>query len=129
MKYLIAAFIAVLPCVTLANVSFVCSIEGYYPQSDFTARFVDDEKPIYVDRYTGEITHPFLGNTYYPNIILLSSGFGGWGFKVISFSPRPKTPSEGGVHSHYFEIITFENGETKPFRAISDGVNFWGTCR
>jgi hypothetical protein len=129
MKHWIAALISVIPSFAFAAVSFVCTIEGYYPPSSTTEALGNKDKPIYVDRYTGEITHPWLGNTYYSNIVLLSSGFGGWGFKVISFSPRPDTPTAGGVASHYVEIETFAEGKGKPFAAISSGVNYWGTCR
>lgn len=124
-----ALMLLMLPNASNAGVSYVCRIEGYHSLVEVNREIFALDDPLYVDRQSGQITHPWLGNTYYAHIVLLSSGSDEWSFKVISFSPRPESPDKGGVHSHWFEILTWEDGVKKPFQGSSDNMSFWGSCQ
>ncbi len=107
--------------------SYVCQILGFQvapgPNSD-DLQWVGDlamKTSVAIDRNTGRVIHPSIGNTSFQQVILLNRGSAGWSFKSIA-------DSGNGGNVRYYEVQEFAEGPNKPFVAIADGIAYWGTC-
>jgi len=80
------------------------------------------ETTVAIDRKTGRVIHPVIGNTNFNNVTLLNEGSASWSFKAFADS------GEGG-HVRYYEVHEYDEGEAKPFIAVANGVAFLGECR
>ncbi|WBU58729.1 hypothetical protein [Paracoccus sediminicola] len=80
------------------------------------------ETTVAIDRITGRVIHPVIGNTSFSNVTLLNEGSASWGFKALADS------GEGG-HVRYYEVQEYDEGDVKTFLAIADGIAFFGECR
>lgn len=80
------------------------------------------ETTVAIDRDTGRVIHPTIGNTVFPVITVLNRGSDQWSFKVMADS------GEGG-HVRFYEVHEYVEGTVKPLVAVVDGIAFWGTCR
>jgi hypothetical protein len=86
------------------------------------------ETLLVVDRKTGRVDHPTLGNMYM-DVTLLDHGTSEWGFKLLSESKKNGGAPVGGRHTVYIEVREFENSIDKPLAIIAGGILYWGTCR
>ncbi len=76
------------------------------------------EDTVAIDRVTGRVIHPVIGNTSFNNVTLLNEGSASWGFKAIADS------GEGG-HIRYYEVHEYDEGASKAFLAVADGIAFF----
>jgi len=80
------------------------------------------ETTVAIDRKTGRVIHPVIGNTSFNYVTLLNEGSDSWSFKVLADSGK-------GGHVRYYEVHEYDEGAAKPFLAVSDGIVFAGECR
>lgn len=107
--------------------SYVCQIASFKtPGTNTESReWVGEtamETTVAIDRGTGRVIHPVIGNTSFNNVTLLNEGSASWGFKALADS------GEGG-HVRYYEVHEYDEGAVKAFLAVADGIAFFGECR
>jgi hypothetical protein len=128
---LLALAVALLPSTGNAGpFSYVCQIEGFQAppgQDTEGSRYFGEMAmgtPLNIDRDTGRVIHPVIGNESYhtADVTLINRGSEGWSFKAIA-------GAEFSGHIRYYEVHEYEDGPDKPFLAVADGVAYWGTCR
>ena len=125
----LAATLIVLPQSPSAGpTSYVCEITGFQipPAPDAELReWVGKEAmktTVAIDRMTGRIIHPVIGNTSFTHVTLLNRGSRlAWNFKALADS------GDGG-HVRYYEVHETVPDPKKTFLAVADGIAFWGTC-
>ena len=85
------------------------------------------QQSLAIDRRTGAIIHPIMGNTTYRTTTVLDYGNESWAFRVLSESgTTPDDPSGG--HIVYAEVGEYADGHRKPFLAIESGIAYFGYC-
>lgn len=109
--------------------SYLCEITSYLPADgeagpeDWVAENAMDT-PVAIDRASGMVIHPYIGNSTFLHREVLDPGSEEWGFKVIAYSsPQPNR------HLRYVEAQEYAEGPEKPFLAVSDDVAYAGTCQ
>lgn len=116
-----------LPSVSLASSDYYwCKLEAIVETSHepetaeyWLERYKVEE--ILVNRSTGEVTHPGLGNIMFDTIELIHGGDSGNGFKVIS-------RSNNGWQVHYMVVEQYSSAVAKKF-LIVEGMTVWrGLC-
>lgn len=112
--------------------TYVCQIYGFNaPSTDEGGAYIGKmamDAVLVIDRKTGRVSHPTLGNTYM-DVTLLDYGTSDWGFKLISESKKNGGAPSGGRHVLYIEVKEFEGSREKPLAIISEGVVYWGACK
>ncbi len=78
------------------------------------------EQAFTIDRKTGRVIHPVLGNANALERIILTSGDSSSRFRLLS-----RWPSGEGM---YVEVQEFEEGPRKPFIAVLDMRAYFGFC-
>ncbi|MFG6552462.1 hypothetical protein [Sulfitobacter sp. 1A16808] len=106
--------------------SYICEITDFnIPGGDVENReWVGEaamETTVAIDRKTGRVIHPTIGNASFTNVTVLNEGSPSWGFKVLA-------DSGNGGHIRYYEVHEHDVGATKAFLAVSDGIAFIGRC-
>jgi hypothetical protein len=124
----LAAVLALLPGVPNAGGgSYVCEIDGFQLPPAQDAELLEwvgelaMETTVAIDRETGRVIHPVIGNTSFNDITVLNRGSGSWSFKALADS------GDGG-HVRYYEVSEYVESAEKPFVVVADGIAFWGTC-
>ena len=109
--------------------SYICQITDYkVPGSNINVKnseWVGEaamETTVAIDRKTGRVIHPVIGNTSFNNVTLLNEGSASWGFKAFA-------DSGAGGHVRYYEVHEYDVGAVKAFLAVADGIAFLGECR
>jgi len=107
--------------------SYVCQITDFkIPGTNTDGREwvgkTATETTVTINRRTGRVIHPIIGNTNFNNVTLLNEGSASWGFKALADS------GEGG-HVRYYEVHEYDEGAVKAFLAVADGIAFFGECR
>tara|TARA_R110002049_G_scaffold306707_1_gene505645 strand:+ start:2209 stop:2595 length:387 start_codon:yes stop_codon:yes gene_type:complete len=127
MRVLFFALIVLAPSSISAGISsYICEITDFkMPGADTENREWLGETAmktsVAIDRRTGRVIHPVIGNTSFNNVTLLNEGSASWSFKVFADS------GEGG-NVRYYEVHEYDPGATKAFLAVSDGIAFIGEC-
>jgi hypothetical protein len=128
-----ASLTAQLGAAEAAPFSYICTVQSYHdPEgpndgSDWLGKMAM-ETTVAIDRRTGAIIHPVLGNTGYRKTTVLDFGGEEWSFKVLSESGHlPNDPPIGG-NTLYVEVEEFDEGFQKPFVAIQGGTAYLGYC-
>lgn len=80
------------------------------------------ETTVAIDRKTGRVVHPVIGNTSFNSVTLLNEGSRSWAFKALADSGQ-------GGHIRYYEVHEQDEGAVKTFLAVADGIAFFGECR
>ena len=128
MRNLITGLLLIVPHVLMAGPSsYVCDITDFrIPGTNTENReWVGEtamETTVAIDRRTGRVIHPVIGNTSFNNVTLLNEGSASWGFKAFSDS------GEGG-NVRYYEVHEYDESAVKTFLAVADGIAFFGECR
>ena len=128
MRSLLLGLLLVVPhSLTAGPSSYVCQITDFkIPGANTENReWVGEtamETAVAIDRETGRVIHPVIGNTSFNSVTLLNEGSDSWGFKALADS------GEGG-HIRYYEVHEYDEGAVKPFLAVADGIVFFGECR
>ena len=112
---------------TAGTTNYVCKITDFKsPGEDNEDKHwigeIAKESMVAIDRATGLVDHPVIGNVSFRNTVLLNKGSSSWNFKVIS-------DSGNGGHVRSYEVHEIDEGVSKGFVAISDGTAFIGSCR
>ena len=109
--------------------SYRCTIENYFVANQPGKReWVAQQamkSEVIVDRRTGRVFHPAIGNEYFENVIVLDKGSSEWSFKSLAFVQSEQT---GGSFVRYIEVYEFEEGEVKRFMAVAEGITYSGVC-
>ncbi|MBF9029773.1 hypothetical protein HKCCE3408_05135 [Rhodobacterales bacterium HKCCE3408] len=119
------ALIVTVPCASDAGpYSYICEIEGFFTAIDSIAWLGDEamETSVAIDRDTGLVIHPVIGNSGISDVTLLNRGSEDWAFKVIA-------DTGGGGNVVYHEVLEYVDGSDKPLLAIAGSIAYWGTCR
>lgn len=128
MRNLILGLLLVFPQSLMAGLSsYVCEITDFrIPGTDTeNEEWVGEaamETTVAIDRKTGRVIHPTIGNTSFNNVTLLNEGSASWAFKSFADS------GEGG-HIRYYEVHEYDEGPVKTFLAVASGIAFFGECR
>jgi len=115
-----------------APYSYICTVEAYHGPKDDEG-LVDYlgnlamETTVAIDRRTGAIIHPILGNTTYRTTTVLNYGNESWAFRVLSESGTTQDDPSGG-HIVYAEVAEYAEGFRKPFLAVDRGIAYFGYC-
>jgi hypothetical protein len=124
-----AAAMAIFPSLSTAGpTSYSCEIEGFkIPPAEGSEQLewvgINAMKTtVGIDRMTGRVIHPSIGNTSFNEINLLNFGSSDWSFKVVA------DDGEGGW-VRYYEVEEYSASVQKPFLAVADGILYWGSCR
>lgn len=116
---------------TAGPFSYICEIEGFLVPpgqetegSQYLGKTVMETPFLDIDRDTGRVAHPLIGNESYfaEDVTLIDRGSERWSFKAIA-------GTEVAGHVRYYEVHEYVDGPDKPLLAVADGVAYWGTCR
>lgn len=127
-RSLFLSFLFVVPHSLAAGLSsYVCQITDFKIPGENTKNreWIGEaamETTVAIDRRTGRVIHPVIGNTSFNSVTLLNEGSASWGFKALADS------GEGG-HIRYYEVHEYDEGAIKSFLAVADGIAFFGECR
>lgn len=106
--------------------SYICTITDFLgpPGMPIGTAEMAAETTLAIDRITGRVIHPILGNTSFPFIEVIDPGSDEWSFKVFARS------AADGPHMHvwYYQVDEYETGLVKPFLAVGEGFAFVGSC-
>ena len=115
-----------------ATYSYICTVETFHGPKDDVGRVdflgkLAMKTTVAIDRRTGAIIHPIMGNTAYRTTTVLDYGNESWAFRVLSESgTSPDDPSGGNII--YVEVAEYAEGYRKPFLAIESGIAYLGYC-
>jgi hypothetical protein len=129
-----ASLIAQLSAAAAAPFSYICTIQSYHNPEGPTAGVVffgelAMETTMAIDRRTGAIIHPVLGNTAYRKTTVLDFGDKEWSFKALSESGHnPNEPNPIGGNTVYIEVAEFTDAIQKPFIVVQSGTVYLGYC-
>lgn len=109
--------------------SYICTVEAVHsPEGEVDAYgTLAQETTVAIDRRTGAIIHPVIGNTTYRTTTVLEYGSEDWSFRVLSESGTASDDPTGG-NVVYAEVAEYKEGFRKPFLAVKDGVAYMGYC-
>lgn len=108
--------------------SYVCSIEGFQVAPGPNAESLEwvgelaTQTTVAIDRATGLVIHPVIGNTGFVQVTLMHRGSDTTSFRSIA-------DSGSGGNARYYEVLEFTEGSEKPFVAIAEGIAYWGSCQ
>lgn len=106
--------------------SYTCSIENFHSPSSMSKSFdwigqQAMKSQVGIDRNTGRVIHPVIGNTSFNEVTLLNRGSANWSFKALA-------DSGNGGNVRYYEVHEYSDGAAKPFLAVADGLIYFGWC-
>ncbi|SMX25242.1 hypothetical protein [Boseongicola aestuarii] len=126
---LFALALLFLPGIGLAGPStYTCEISDYREIDGDTDNSLAEfamESSVAIDRATGLVIHPTLGNSVYDKVELLSFGSSGWSFRAVAITEG--FDGKGGPGA-YYEVKEWEDGPKKPMVIVDGGVVFFGEC-
>jgi hypothetical protein len=124
-----AAAMAIFPSLSTAGpTSYSCEIEGFKISPAEGSEQLEwvgmnaMKTTVGIDRMSGRVIHPSIGNTSFNEIKLLNSGSSDWSFKVVA-------DDGNGGWVRYHEVKEYWLGLDKPFLAVAEGILYWGSCR
>lgn len=115
-----------------APYSYICTIESFHGPKDDEDRVdylgnLAIRTTVSIDRRTGAVIHPVLGNTSHRTTTVLDHGDESWAFRVLSESGTTSDDPSGG-NIVYVEVTEYATGVRKPFLAVDDGIAYLGYC-
>jgi len=128
MRNLITGLLLIVPHVLMAGPSsYVCDITDFRSPGTNTEdrEWLGEtamKTTVAIDRVTGRVIHPVIGNTSFNSVILLNKGSASWSFRALAGDGQ-------GGHVRYYEVREYDKDEAKPFIAVADGIAFFGECR
>lgn len=120
---------AAAPVAKPGTTSYICQIirtASLIP--DETSKWFADEakkNTAAIDRKTGRVIHPVIGNTNFAAIEVIHAGSSQNSFKALAQT----LPGRRGNFVRYYEVREFHEGFQKPFLAVVDSTVYFGTCR
>ena len=129
---LIVAASAFCSAVQAAGLSYVCEVTDFLipPGQSKNAKWMAEVaaevkgKTVTIDRQTGHVIGPVLGNSFFPRKEVLDFGSEDWSYDSIALSAGPEH-----FTVNFYQVKEFHQGLEKPFLAVVDGTAYVGTCR
>lgn len=108
-------------------VSYSCEIEGFrgtvgHPEVSQAWAELHADTTIAIDRTTGQVIHPGLGNINFDSINLIHPGDDERSFAAVAVAG-------GGNTVFFYEVQEWVESDQKPFTIVGRFNVYWGNCR
>jgi hypothetical protein len=128
----LALILSTVSSTNAAPFSYICAIEAFHGHMDDEERvnFLGNlamKTTVAIDRRTGALIHPVVGNTSYRTTTVLADGDESSAFKLLSESGTAPDELSGG-NIIYAEVEEYAKGARKPFLLIDSGIAYFGYC-